>query len=183
MKHSSLIPAERIERAIYLIRGEKVMLDRDLADLYGVPTKAFNQAVKRHKDRFPPDFMFQLTMEEAREWWSEDKASRLRSQSVTLKRGQHIKYRPNAFTEHGILMLSSVLNSERAIQVNIEIMRSFVNLRRMLASNAELSRRFDELESRYDRKFGVVFDAIRQLMSPPLPGRKQIGFRSRSVKK
>jgi hypothetical protein len=179
VKHSSLIPAERIEKAIYLIRGEKVILDRDLADLYGVPTKAFNQAVKRHKDRFPPDFMFQLTMQEAREWWSEETASRLRSQNVTLKRGQHIKYRPNAFTEHGILMLSSVLNSERAIQVNIEIMRAFVKLRRMLASNAELSRRFDELESKYDRKFKVVFDAIRQLMSPPLPGRKQIGFRTR----
>jgi hypothetical protein len=106
-----------------------------------------------------------------------------RSQSVTLKRGQNIKYRPYAFTEHGILMLSSVLNGERAIQVNIEIMRAFVKLRRMLASNAELSRRFDELESKYDRKFGVVFDAIRQLMSPPLPRRKQIGFRSRSGKK
>ena len=141
MKDSSLIPVERIEKAIYFIRGEKVMLDRDLADLYSVPTKVFNQAVKRHRDRFPPDFMFQLTMQEAREWWSEEPASRLRSQSVTLKRGQHIKYRPNAFTEHGILMLSSVLNSERAIQVNIEIMRAFVKLRRMLASNAELSRR------------------------------------------
>jgi ORF6N domain len=141
VKHSSLISVERIEKTIYLIRGEKVMLDRDLADLYGVPTKAFNQAVKRHKDRFPPDFMFQLTMQEAREWWSEEPASRLRSQNVTLKRGQHIKYQPNAFTEHGILMLSSVLNSERAIQVNIEIMRAFVKLRRMLASNAELSRR------------------------------------------
>jgi len=183
MKDSSLIPVERIEKAIYFIRGEKVMLDRDLADLYGVPTKAFNQAVKRHKDRFPPDFMFQLTMQEARAWWSEEMAGRLRSQNVTLKRGQHIKFRPNAFTEHGILMLSSVLNSERAIQVNIEIMRAFVNLRRMLASNTELSRRFDELESKYDRKFGVVFDAIRQLMSPPLTGRKQIGFRSRSGKK
>ena len=183
VEHSSLIPVERIERAIYLIRGEKVMLDRDLADLYGVPTKAFNQAVKRHADRFPQDFMFQLTMEEARKWWSEETESRLRSQNVTLKRGQHIKYRPNAFTEHGILMLSSVLNSERAIQVNIEIMRAFVKLRLMLASNAELSRRFDELESKYDRKFKVVFDAIRQLMSPPLSGRKQIGFHSRSGKK
>jgi len=122
-------------------------------------------------------------MQEAREWWAKETPSRLRSQSVTLKRGQHIKYRPNAFTEHGILMLSSVLNSERAIQVNIEIMRAFVKLRRMLASNAELSRRFDELESKYDRKFGVVFDAIRQLMSPVLPRQKQIGFRSPSVKK
>jgi ORF6N domain len=150
LKHSSLLPAERIEKAIYLIRGERVMLDRDLADLYGVPTKVFNQTVKRHTDRFPPDFMFQLTEQEAQGVLS-------RSQSVTLKRGQNIKYRPNAFTEHGILMLSSVLNSERAIQVNIEIMRAFVKLRRMLASNAELSRRFDELESKYDRKSEVKF--------------------------
>lgn len=183
MGHSSLIPVEKIEKAIYLIRGEKVMVDRDLADLYGLPTKVFNQAVKRNASRFPPDFMFQLTMEEARKWWSDEMESHLRSQNVTLKRGQHIKYRPNAFTEHGILMLSSVLSSERAIQVNIEIMRAFINLRRMLASNAELSRRFDELESKYDRKFKVVFDAIRQLMSPPLSGRKQIGFRSRAGKK
>jgi ORF6N domain len=122
-------------------------------------------------------------MQEAREWWSEETASRLRSQNVTLKRGQHIKYRPSAFAEHGILMLSSVLNSERAIQVNIEIMRAFVKLRGMLASNVGLSRRLDNLESKYDRKFKVVFDAIRQLMSPPLPRRKQIGFRLRSVKK
>jgi len=166
-----------------VIRGEKVMLDRDLADLYGVPTKAFNQAVKRHANRFPSDFMFQLTMQEAREWWSQETPSRLRSQNVTLKRGQHIKYRPNAFTEHGILMLSSVLNSERAIQINIEIMRSFVRLRQMLTSNTELARKLKELEGKYNRQFKVVFDAIRQLMSPPLPGRKQIGFHSRSVKK
>jgi len=178
VKHSSLIPAERIEKAIYLIRGQRVMLDRDLAKLYGVPTKAFNQAVKRHAERFPPDFMFQLTSEEARAWWLEINANRLRSQIVTLKRGQHIKYRPYVFTEHGILMLSSALNSDRAIQVNIEIMRSFVKLRRMLVSNAELSRRLDDLENKYDRQFKVVFDAIRQLMSPPQRGPKQIGFRS-----
>lgn len=159
------------------------MFDRDLADLYGVPTKAFNQAVKRHADRFPRDFMFQLTMQEAREWWSEETASRLRSQSVTLKRGQHIKYRPKAFTEHGVLMLSSVLNSERAVQVNIEITRAFVRLRQMLASNTELARKLEELEKKYDAQFRVVFDAVRQLMLPPLPGRKQIGFRSRSGQK
>lgn len=183
MSNTSLIPIERIEKAIYLIRGEKVMLDRDLAKLYGVSTKVFNQAVKRHRDRFPPDFMFQLTMDEAREWGLAVNATRLRSRSVTLKRGQHLKYRPYAFTEHGILMLSSVLNSERAIQVNIEIMRAFVKLRQMLASNVELSRRLDELESKYDRQFKVVFDAIRQLMSPPVRDRKEIGFRSRSVTK
>jgi hypothetical protein len=176
MKRSSLIPVERIEKVIYLIRGEKVMLDRDLAMLYGVSTKVFNQAVQRHMERFPPDFMFQLTMDEARTWWLEITANRLRSQSVTLKRGQHIKYRPHAFTEHGILMLSSILNSERAIQVNIEIMRSFVKLRKMLASNADLSRRLADLESKYDRQFRVVFDAIRQLMSPPLAGRNKSAF-------
>ena len=183
LSNTSLIPIERIEKARYLIRGEKVMLDRDLANLYGVSTKVFNQAVKRHRDRFPPDFMFQLTIGEAREWWLAVNANRLRSQTVTLKRGQHLKHRPYAFTEHGILMLSSVLNSERAIQVNIEIMRAFVKLRQMLASNAELSRRLDELESTYDHQFKVVFDAIRKLMSPPVRDRKEIGFRSRSVKK
>ena len=170
MKQSSLIPVERIEKAIHLIRGERVMFDRDLAEMYGVPTKVFNQAVKRHKERFPADFMFQLTKEEA-------VSIRLRSQSVTLKRGQHLKYRPHAFTEHGILMLSSILNSRRAIQVNIEIMRAFVNLRRMLASNVELAGKLKELESKYDRQFKVVFDAIRRLMSPPPSARKQIGFR------
>lgn len=170
MKQSSLIPLERIESAIYLIRGERVMLDRDLAALYEVPTKTLNQAVKRHQERFPVDFMFQLTKEEA-------VSIRLRSQSVTLKRGQHLKYRPHAFTEHGILMLSSVLNSDRAIQVNIEIMRAFVTLRRMLASNVELAGKLKELESKYDRQFKVVFEAIRRLMSPPLSARKPIGFR------
>lgn len=163
------IPVERIEKEIFLIRGEKVMLDRALASLYGVPTKAFNQAVKRHGERFPSDFMFQLTMEEAQ-------ALRSRSQSVTLKRGQNIKYRPYAFTEHGILMLSSVLSSKQAIQVNIEIMRTFVRLRRMLGSNAELAKKLEELEKKYDRQFRAVFDAIRQLMTPPEPPRKQIGF-------
>lgn len=170
------VPIEHIEQAIFLIRGERVMLDRDLASLYGVSTKVFNQAVKRHKDRFPPDFMFQLTIEEAQ-------ALRSRSQSVTLKRGQNIKYRPFAFTEHGILMLSSVLNSERAVQVNIEVMRTFVRLRQMLSSNAELAKQLKELERKYDRQFKVVFDAIRQLMMPPEPKRKQIGFQPKSIKR
>jgi hypothetical protein len=183
MDDKSLIPIERIEAAIYLIRGEKVMLDRDLASLYDVSTKAFNQAVKRHRRRFPADFMFQLTKEEAHKWWSAVNANRLRSQIVTLKRGQHLKYRPYAFTEHGILMLSSVLNSERAIEVNIEIMRAFVRLRQMLLSDAELSRRLDEVEKKYDRQFKVVFDAIRKLMSMPVRSRKEIGFRSHAVKK
>jgi len=177
-KGRSLIPIERIERSILLIRGHKVMLDRDLAYLYGVTTKVLNQAVKRHADRFPEDFMFQLTMEEARIWWEQVRAFRLRSQIVTLKRGQHIKYRPYAFTEHGILMLSSVLNSERAVQVNIEIMRTFVHLRKLLASHAGLARKLDALEKKYDAQFKIVFDAIRQLMAPPEPEppKKRIGF-------
>ena len=177
-KDRSLIPIERIERSILLIRGHKVMLDRDLAHLYGVTTRVLNQAVKRHEDRFPADFMFRLTMEEARIWWEQVRPVRLRSQFVTLKRGQHIKYRPYAFTEHGILMLSSVLNSERAVQVNIEIMRTFVRLRGILASHSELARKLDALEKKYDAQFKIVFDAIRQLMAPPEPEppKKRIGF-------
>ena len=175
MTQSALISTERIEKAIYLIRGEKVMLDRDLAGLYGVATKALKQAVRRNRDRFPEDFMFVLNPAEFQDW---------RSQFVTSKADRKgLRYPPMAFTEHGILMLSSVLNSQRAIQVNIEIMRAFVRLRQMLASNVELSRRLDELESKYDRQFKVVFDAIRQLMSPPVPARKHIGFRSRPAKK
>ena len=175
MNKSGLIPIERIEKAIYLIRGEKVMLDRELAALYGVATKALKQAVRRNIDRFPEDFMFVLSATEFEDW---------RSQFVTSKADRKgLRYPPMAFTEHGILMLSSVLNSKRAIQVNIEIMRAFVRLRQMLASNAELSRRLDELESKYDRQFKVVFDAIRQLMSPPAISRKQIGFRSISGRK
>lgn len=175
VKDSSLIPVERIEKAIYLIRGEKVMLDRDLAELYEVETKMLNRAVKRNLPRFPEDFMFQLTA---------DEASRLRYQIGTSKvsRGGR-RYLPYVFSEQGVAMLSSVLHSERAVLVNIEIMRAFVRLRRMLASNAELSRRVDELESKYDRQFKVVFDAIRQLMAPPAPAGKQIGFRVPSVKK
>ncbi len=166
----SLLPAETIERHIFLVRGQRIMLDYDLAELYGVATKTLNQAVKRNTKRFPDDFMFQLNFQEVR---------RLRSQSVTLKRGQHIKYCPYAFTEHGILMLSSVLNSERAIQVNIEIMRAFVRLRELIGSNKELTKRLDELEKKYDSQFKVVFDAIRELMTPiePLP-KPRIGFRA-----
>lgn len=162
-KERSLIPLERIEYSILLIRSQRVMLDRDLAYLYGVTTKALNQAVKRHKDRFPEDFMFQLTIEEAKIWWATVRMGGLGSQTVTLKRGQHVKYRPYAFTEHGILMLSSVLKSERAIQVNIEIMRAFVRLRQILLANKELAKRLDELEKKYDAQFKIVFDAIRQV--------------------
>jgi hypothetical protein len=167
MKDSKLIPVERIEKAIYLIRGEKVMLDRDLAALYEVETRALNQAVGRNRDRFPSDFMFELTREEINGI----------SQVVT---SSNLKFsrRVTAFTEQGVAMLSSVLRSKRAVQVNVEIMRAFVRLRRMLASNSELSRRLDDLENKYNRQFKIVFDALRRLMSPPQTGPKQIGFRS-----
>ena len=145
------------------------MLDSDLAAMYGVATKVLVQAVKRNSSRFPLDFMFQLT---------EDEDQSLRSQIVTLKtgRGKHRKYRPYVFTEQGVAMLSSVLNSERAIEVNIEIMRAFVKLREMIATHKELAKKLEHLEKRYDAHFKVVFDAIRELMTPPSPREKKIGF-------
>jgi hypothetical protein len=172
MKSSPLPSVERIESQILVIRGQKVMLDASLAGLYAVTTKALNQAVKRNLVRFPGDFMFQLTAEEA---------TLLRSQSVTLKtgRGRHRKYQPYAFTEQGVAMLSSVLRSERAMLVNVEIMRAFVRLRRMLETHADLARKLAALERKYDAQFKSVFDAIRELMTPPEPPRKRrIGFLS-----
>jgi hypothetical protein len=178
-KDGAIIPIAKIERLIFLIRGQRVMLDRDLAILYGVPTKVLNQAVKRNKDRFPEDFMFQSTEQEGKKWRTEMVDARLRSQNVTLKRGQHMKYWPYAFTEHGILMLSSVLNSERAIRVNIAIMRAFMRLRKILESHAELARKLEELEKKYDSQFRVVFEAIRQVMAPKETPSKRIGFQLR----
>ena len=168
---SIALPDELIEDTILLIRGKRVILDHDLARLYGVATKVLNQAVKRNLDRFPEDFMFQLTKAETEEW---ETLKRSRSQIVTLNkiRGTNIKYQPYAFTEHGILMLSSVLKSQRAVQVNIQIMRTFVRLRQMLASHDSLIERLDELEENYDAKFSIVFRAIRQLMNPPAINRK-----------
>jgi hypothetical protein len=178
-----IISIERIESCIYLLRGHKVMLSTDLAEIYGVKTKIFNQAVKRNIKRFPEDFMFQVTWEEAQNLKSRivalnpDKPSESRSQFVTLKHGRNIKYRPYAFTEQGVAMLSSVLHSKRAIQVNIEIMRAFVRLRKMLNSNADLARKLAALEKKYDAQFSVVFDAIRELMTPPESKKKRsIGF-------
>jgi hypothetical protein len=159
------------------------MLDKDLAKLYGVATKVLIQGVKRNLQRFPDDFMFQLSWDEAKEWRSQtvtldaEKAGESRSQNVTLKRGGNIKYRPYAFTEQGVAMLSSVLKSDRAIRVNVEIMRAFVRMRQLLAANADLARKLDALEKKYDAQFRVVFDAIRQLMAPPPdPPRGRIGF-------
>lgn len=165
-----LIPAKRIENSILFIRGEKVILDEDLAFLYRVSTKVLIQAVKRNKERFPPDFMFQLNKEEF---------ASLRSQFVTSKpksgRGGR-RYPPYAFTEEGVAMLSSVLNSPRAVKVNMEIMRAFVRLRKMLTSNADLARKLEILEKKYDAQFKVVFEAIRQLMAEPERPPKKIGF-------
>jgi hypothetical protein len=144
------------------------MLDADLAALYGVPVKSLNQAVKRNRDRFPVDFMFQLSPSAVR---------RLRSQSVTAKTGRGgRRTAPYVFTEQGVAMLSSVLRSDRAVRVNIEIMRTFVRLRQMLRANADLARKLAALERRYDQRFKVVFEAIRQLMTPPEPARRPIGF-------
>jgi hypothetical protein len=165
----SIVPVERIEKSILLIRGHKVMLDKDLADLYGVEIRVLVQAVKRNEKRFPEDFVFQLSKEEY---------DFLRSQIVILKRGRghHRKYLPYVFTEQGVAMLSSVLKSERAVLVNVEIMRTFVRLRRMLAGHEELARKLAALEKKYDRQFKVVFDAIRELMAPSKPKGRLIGF-------
>ena len=162
------VPMEVIEEKIFLIRSDKVMLDADLAKLYGVETKVLIQAVKRNIDRFPPDFMFQLTNQEL---------ANLRSQFVTSSQWGGRRYPPYAFSEQGVAMLSSVLRSPQAVQVNIEIMRTFVRLRRILASHADLARKLELLENKYDLQFKAVFDAIRQLMAPPVKGKKQIGFR------
>lgn len=164
-----VILMEQIEKAILLIRNQKVMLDTDLAALYGVETRALVQAVKRNAERFPSDFMFELTQEEF---------DGLRSQSVISKpegRGGR-RYLPYAFTEQGVAMLSSVLHSERAVHVNIEIMRAFVKLRQILSSNVELAHKLHALEKKYDAQFKVVFDAIRRLMTPPEKPRRRIGF-------
>ena len=163
----AIVPAARIESRILLIRGHKVMLDSDLAALYGVATKVLVQADKRNVERFPQDFMFQLSREEF---------TILRSQSVTSSQWGGRRYPPYAFTEQGVAMLSSVLRSKRAVLVNVEIMRTFVRLRRLMASHAELQRRLDELERKYDKQFKVVFDAIRELMEPPEKPTRRIGF-------
>ena len=167
-----IVPYGRIQQAILLIRGQKVILDRDLASLYGVPTKALKQAVKRNASRFPIDFMFVLDVPEA---------ATLRSQTVTSNKDPRggTRYAPMAFTEQGVAMLSSVLNGERAVQVNIAIMRAFVQLRNLLSTQADLARKLEQMEETYDAQFRVVFEAIRQLMTPPDPPRKRIGFHVR----
>jgi len=162
----SLVPAGHVEQRIISLRGQNVILDADLAELYGVETKRLNEQVRRNAKRFPPDFVFQL---------SSDESERLRSHSATSSWGGR-RYPPYAFTEHGALMAANVLASERAVEMSVLIVRAFVALRRALAGHEELSRKLDALEARYDHQFRVVFDAIRQLMAPPAPARRPIGF-------
>lgn len=191
MSEVSLIPVRRIEQKILLLRGEKVMLDSDLAELYGVETKALNQAVKRNLERFPLDFMFQLSSEESRlvirsrfvtsypqnAAFSSETGEDMRSQTVTTSASRRrVSHRPYVFTEQGVAMLSSVLRSDRAVQVNIAIMRTFVQLRQMLGSHAGLARKLAALEGKYDKQFRVVFDAIRELMRGKKMPKREIGF-------
>jgi hypothetical protein len=164
-----------IEQRILLVRGQKVMLDSDLAELYGVATKILNKAVTRNAIRFPDDFMFQLTAEEARALRFQSGTSNPEAVRVSAGRGGR-RYLPYAFTEQGVAMLSGVLNSERAVHVNIEIMRAFVRLRLLLLANAELAGKLEILERKYDTQFKVVFDAIRELMTPPAKPNRPIGF-------
>lgn len=167
---AALVPTERIEQAILLIRGHKVMLDSDLAALFNVETKALNRAIKRNLDRFPEDFMFQLTAKEH---------ERLRYHFGTSNKGRGgRRYRPYAFTEHGVVMAANVLNSKRAIEASVWVVRAFVRLRRVLATHAELSKRLDELEAKYDKHFAVVFEAIRELMAEDLDAKPKgrMGF-------
>ena len=167
-----IIPAELIEPRIFMIRGHRAMLDRDLAVLYEVKAIALRQQIKRNKNRFPPDFMFQLTEQETKA---------LLSQNVIPSRQSLGGFLPYAFTEQGVAMLSSVLTSRRAVQVNIAVMRTFVRLREMMATHKDLSRKLDELEKRYDQQFKVVFDAIRGLMAPSSSSpKRRIGFCSPS---
>jgi phage regulator Rha-like protein len=176
MKRSSvadskaIVPIERIERMIVVIRGQKVMIDSDLAELYGVETRILNRAVSRNKDRFPEDFMFRLSRDE---WLN------LKSQFGTSSSWGGRRKPPYAFTEHGAVMLANVLRSETAISVSIQVVRAFIRLRRLLRTNEELSKRLDELEKKYDAQFKVVFDAIRELMTPPEKEQRRIGFRNK----
>jgi hypothetical protein len=162
-----ILKPENVARLVFFVRGEKVMLDADLAQLYGVTTGNLNKAVKRNQARFPGDFMFQLTGKETES---------LIFQSGRSKGRGGRRHRPYAFTEQGVAMLSSVLNSERGMQVNIAIMRTFVQLRRLMDSNADLARKIESLEKKYDEKFAAVFAAIKELITPEAPARKQIGF-------
>jgi len=165
---TTLVPVERIASKIYLIRKMKVMLDRDIAELYGVETKRLKEQVRRNIERFPEDFMFELTKQELKNW---------RSQFATSNQDiMGLRIRPFAFTEHGVLMLSSVLKSERAIQINIQIMRAFTQLRKMLSTHKDLKRKIESMEKKYDEQFQIVFEAIKQLLSEEDKPKKKIGY-------
>lgn len=166
-----IVVQEIVEQKIHLIRGQKVMLDKDLAVLYGVPVKRLNEQVKRNKKRFPEDFMFRLTR---------DENNSLRSQIATLTEKKVDIYRPFAFTEHGVAMLSSVLNSDRAIAVNIQIVRTFIKLRKLLASHADLVKKIEAMEKGYDRQFRIIFEILKELRETPKKEIKKIGFQPHS---
>ena len=166
---ATVIPYERIQGKIFLIRGKKVMFDKDLAELYGVTTYGLKRAVRRNPSRFPADFMFELTQREY---------SALRRQNGALERGAHSKYLPYAFTDYGVLMLSSVLNSERAVEVNIQIMRTFTKLRQLMVEHADLRKKIEEMEKKYDYQFKIVFGEIKKLLAPVKKPKRPIGFRA-----
>ena len=170
----NIVPVERIEKSIYLIRAQKVMLDRDLAELYEVETAQLKRAVRRNIDRFPKDFMFELTKQELEGWRCQFGTSN------SVRMG--LRHRPMAFTEQGVAMLSSILRSKRAVQVNIEIMRAFVRLREMISSHKDLERKLAALENKYDEQFKVVFDAIRALMKETEKPKRKIGFEVKELK-
>jgi len=163
-----VIPAEKVDRAILFIRGQKVMLDTDLAEIYGVSTKRLNEQVKRNAQRFPKDFMFQL---------NEAEKAEVVANCDHLQKLKYSSQLPYAFTEHGAVMLASVLNSPTAVKASIQVVRAFIRLREILATHRDLAKKMEELEKKYDKQFRVVFDAIRELMDPPRPKRKPIGFK------
>ncbi len=168
-----LIPIEVIENKILILRGHRVMLDRDLAELYGVPVKRLNEQVKRNSDRFPDDFMLQLTLEEG------EAVLLSRSQIATLKRGQNIKYRPYVFTEHGTVMLANVLRSPVAVRASIQVVRAFVHLRRMLATNEDLARKIEALErkvGKHDADLQAILNVLQELLQPPAAAKRPMGF-------
>jgi phage regulator Rha-like protein len=170
LKESRVDHTDSVKEKIFVMRGHRVMLDRDLAQLYGVTTKRLNQQFTRNRNRFPTDFAFRLTLEEAKQI----AASRL--QNATLKKGQNIKHPPHVFTEHGAIMLASVLNSRVAVQASVYVVRAFVQMRAALMEYAQLSRRIDALEEKYDGRFKAIFDAVRGLMMPATREPRQIGF-------
>jgi hypothetical protein len=188
---SVLMPFERIEQRIYLIRGKKVMLDRDLAELYGVETKVLNQSVRRNSERFPEDFMFQLSLNEVQSLRSQFVTSKSKNSDSSLGTGQNLKSQivtsslnwggirkpPLAFTEQGVAMLSSVLKSERAILVNIQIIRTFTKLREMISENDYLRRKLEAMEMQYDKQFKIVFDALRRVLAEEDEPKPEIGFK------